>query len=187
MRTFVALELDDAVRARLAAARDRLAAAGADVRLVDPALYHLTVKFLGEIDEADAGRAGAILEAACAEAPPFDLGLAGVGLFPSSKRPRVVAARIPEVPGTLAALAATLDGAFADLGVAADGRAFTPHLTLGRLKSKRGLDALVLALGELAGTDFGTVHVDHLTLMHSVLGREGPSYTALLRAPLRPA
>ena len=70
MRTFVALELDDAVRARLAAARDRLAAAGADVRLVDPALYHLTVKFLGEIDEADAEGAGAILEAACAAGRP---------------------------------------------------------------------------------------------------------------------
>lgn len=184
MRTFVAIELDAPLVRALAEARAHLEAAGAPVRWVAPEKVHVTVKFLGEIPADAAGRAAEILAEHARATEPFDLDVEGVGPFPNPRRPRVVAAKLREIPAPLQRVAAALDGAYAELGVAADGRPFHAHLTLGRIRRPGGLGRLYQAMGDLAGRTFGRLHVDHLTLIESVLGPGGPTYTALARPPL---
>lgn len=184
MRTFVAIEIDDGPRAALAEASTTLSTAGADVRWVRPELFHLTLKFLGEIPEERTAEAGGILRAIAATVVPFELALAGVSLFPSPKRPRVVAAHLASMPDSCRRLAELLDGAFEALDVAPSGRPFRPHLTLGRVRSKRGLSVLRKALERWVASPTDAWVVENAVLVRSDLGHGPPRYSVVHRAPL---
>lgn len=184
MRTFIAIELDDAIRQRLAAAQDRLRAAGCNVRWVKPEQMHLTLKFLGEIEEEAVDGVAAAMAAAAAGGKPFALTLAGLGAFPPRGAPRVVWAGAEEPSGTLAALHKRLEHQLARLGFERERRAYRPHLTLGRVKDPRGREQLRALIGEGAGEAFGTQAAGGLVHFRSVLSPQGATYTPLHRQPL---
>jgi 2'-5' RNA ligase len=171
--------LPDDVRARLEAETARLRPLAREVAWVAPANLHVTLKFLGQVDE---GRVGALVEAlgrAAAESAPFALALAGLGAFPSVTRPRVLWAGATDGAPALASLAARVDGALADLGVERETRAFTAHVTLGRVRAPGRNPALAAALAAAAATPFGRVAVERIALMRSDLGPKGARHTPL--------
>jgi 2'-5' RNA ligase len=177
IRSFVAIDVEPAVRAALGALQAELAAVRADVRWVRPDGLHVTLKFLGAVapDRLDAVRAGLAL--ALAGQPALRVRVGGLGAFPSWRRPRVVWVAL--AGDGLSALAARVEAALSALGFPAESRPFTPHLTLGRVNSPRGWPALEALLKAHLQDNFGGSRVDAVTLYRSTLQAGGAVYTPL--------
>ena len=185
VRTFIAVPLEESVRGRAAALQEQLAAAGAAVKWVEPHNLHITLVFLGEIDmRAVPEVCGAAAEAA-AGAAPVELVLAGVGAFPNPRRPKTLWAGVADGREELRRLHAALEERLAGLGAyRREEREYTPHLTIGRVKSDRGAAALGTVLARHAGWQGGRTTVREIHVLSSELTPEGPVYTVLSRAPL---
>jgi 2'-5' RNA ligase len=181
-RLFIAIELDAAVRAALAATVVELARCGADARWSRPDNLHLTLKFLGNVAAEHIDRLAAALRSSVASTPAQAIPVRGLGVFPDARRPRVVWAGI-DAP-FLTALAASIDAACQALGFAAEARPFHPHVTLARLRSRRGWPALRARLDAAASRSFGSSDVKDVYLFRSDLRPAGAVYTKLCRAPL---
>ena len=186
MRCFVAVDLSPAVREALARAQAELqrGAPRADVRWVDVAGSHLTLKFLGSVVEGRRAELAAALGEAAAGHRAIEVAAAGLGGFPSARRPRVVWAGITVGGAPLTDLAAAVERVVAPLGFPSEARPFAPHVTLGRVRSPRALDRLAAALLAGAGDAFGTWTVREVTLLRSHLRPSGAVYEALERVPL---
>ncbi len=104
------------------------------VSWASPASIHLTLKFIGELPEEKAGKAGEMLVEAAAGIPPFTVTVEGIGAFPGIKAPRVVWAGVKREQALLT-LAASIDERLAGVGIEKDDRSFHPHLTLCRIKT----------------------------------------------------
>ncbi len=187
MRLFVAIELPDAMRARIASDTHGVRGAVPDARWVDAALLHITVQFLGERDEAllpAIVAAGAGISALHA---PFTLTLGGGGAFPSVERPRVVWLGVSPSP-VLTALAGQLERAFAELGIESEARDFQAHVTLGRIAKPPGRADRTRLSTKLRALDAShELTVDSLNLMRSTRGPAGSHYTRLAAWRLRGA
>jgi RNA 2',3'-cyclic 3'-phosphodiesterase len=187
VRCFVAVDVSPAVREALAARQAALArAAGrADVRWVDPERVHLTLRFLGETPEARLDGLIAALRTASAEHPVLHLAARGVGGFPTITRPRVVWVGVDGDVTELVRLAGAVALALAPLGFPPETRPFSAHLTVGRVRSPRGLDRLVKALVAAGRPDLGAWTADEVVLYRSHLHPQGATYEALARLPLK--
>jgi 2'-5' RNA ligase len=183
IRAFFAAEIDEDLRAALAAAIDDLDRVGAQVRWVRPENLHWTVKFLGNVPLLETGAIADAAREVCAEHAPIEGRITGLGPFPPGRRIRMVAARMEE-SGRLGAVRDGLEPRMAAFGVPPDGRAFKAHLTLGRVKGPRRLRELAEALGPYNSRDFGECLIEELVLFQSELSRSGPTYVALARLPL---
>ena len=178
MRCFIALEVPEDLQEALGRLQGKLRAAGADVKWTAPRTIHLTVKFLGDIRGEDTPK---VCEAVTAV--PMELGIAGVGSFPAEGTPRVVWAGIAGEIEPLKSLVTSLETGIADaVGVAPETRPYHAHLTLGRVRSVRGVDRLVRLMKEMPPPDLGTFTADELVLFMSELTREGPTHTPMARA-----
>jgi 2'-5' RNA ligase len=179
-RAFFAVEVGEAARreaARLAGML-REAPGGDGVRWVRPEAYHLTVRFLGEIEPAAAGDLAARAAGEVAALAPFEVHLAGPGAFPSPRRARVIVLGLaPEEP--LAALAAALERAVVAAGFEPETRSFKAHLTLGRVAGRRAP-----SLEGVAAPAAAPFSVSEVVLFRSVLGPGGSTYTPLERIAL---
>ena len=151
----------------------------------DPATLHVTLVFLGEIDERDIIPVCRAVEKVARHEPPFALRVAGVGAFPTARRPKVVWGGITEGTEPLRRLHAALEGAMLDLNVyAKEERGYTPHLTLGRVRSDKDGQMLAPELPKLNSWDGGTALVSEVLVYSSERGKEGPEYAVLARADL---
>ena len=184
-RTFLALELPDAIKAVLRRRIERLSHALPDVRFVDIAGLHLTLAFLGELDDARLASATAATEEAASAHAPFTLRLARLGAFGSARSPRVVWVGLAGEVAQLGALQSTLADALAARGFPREARPFAPHLTLARIKKPLSDDALT-ALARLQGESApdATWQADAISVMKSELLRPAARYTTLSRWPL---
>jgi len=182
VRTFVAIELDEASRRRCGAALRDLAGAVRAVRWVKPDAAHLTLKFIGELAEQELPAAICAIRAATAPGRPFLMTLAGLSGFPPRGGARVVYVPVLEPTGELAALAERVDRSLSEsLGIAREKRPFQAHVTLGRARRHaQGPPAAQIA-ELLADSDFGQVTVRSVVLMKSDLTPAGALYTPLER------
>jgi 2'-5' RNA ligase len=190
MRLFVALEMPPSVTAAAQEVQRQLKRAGAEVRWVRPENLHLTLKFLGEVEPAQAGEVGAAVAGACAGCPPLALTAQGCGAFPSPQRPQVIWLGLVGEVERLARLAADLEAACQPLGFAPEERAFRPHLTLGRLRRGRpgdkgpGTRPLTQALVHLAAWRGPAFRAQRVACMQSTLTPQGPIYKPLREVTL---
>ena len=183
MRCFVAVALPETVRASLEGVQAALRKSFAGARWVRPEGIHLTLRFLGEIDEALVNAVGSDLRVlAMRSGPPFSLAVGGVGFFPQRASPRVVwvglrnPADDPGALARLAALQASIEETARRAGLSPETRAFHPHLTLARL-DERGPRSFSDP-GNL-GEDLGRLPVASVRLMRSVLKPSGAVYDVL--------
>jgi 2'-5' RNA ligase len=184
-RTFVAIEIDDAVRRRAGELIDRLAAGTSDVRWVETHNLHLTLKFLGEVPLNEIPRVCEAVERGAAEVTPFTLQLYGAGAFPHPGRPRTLWLGAGEGEASAVALYEAVDRRLRKLGFRSEKRQFKPHLTIGRVRrSGPGLQQLGDHLREQAQFDAGTCPVQQATVFSSELTPDGPIYTPLARTEL---
>jgi 2'-5' RNA ligase len=186
LRCFVAIELPDAVRSALGAAQERLRASAprADVRWVDPAGMHLTLKFLGKVPAERVGAVRAAVGEVAALHPPMALVCAGLGVFPGPGRPRVFWAGLTGPLAELGRLAREIELAVEPLGFPREARPFTGHVTLGRARSTRGVAHVVEALVEIGSLEFGGWTAGEVVLFQSHLHPTGARYEAVARLDL---
>jgi len=177
IRSFIAVELAESVRAAIGTLQRGLAGVAADVRWVRTEAMHVTLKFLGAVEAPRLERVHAAVAAALAAQPSLHLRAHGVGAFPSLRRPRVLWVGL-QAEG-LVGLAARVDAALTPLGFAPEARPFAPHVTLGRVNSLRGWDALEARLGAHLDDDFGDSDLDAVTIFRSTLRPTGSIYTVL--------
>jgi 2'-5' RNA ligase len=180
----VAVLLDAPVRAALGAEIDRLRPLGRGVAWVAPENLHLTLKFLGEVEEGRTAELTGSLTGAVAGLAPFEAVIEGLGGFPTPTRPRVLWAGVTASGEALGRLAARVEAALAALGFAREGRPFSAHVTLGRVRLPRRNPALSAALAAGAARSFGTSPVGRVSLMRSELSPRGARYTELAALPL---
>lgn len=148
-----------------------------------PDNLHVTLKFLGAVDTSRLPVVREALDRAVAGCASFDLAVSGLGAFPTPTRPRVIWAGAAAGSSELKDVAARVERELTAVGFASDERAFSAHVTLGRVREPRGNERLAEALG--GGERFGTVRVDRVSLMRSDLSPRGARYSELSAHPLR--
>lgn len=160
-----------------------LDACGADVRTVPPGQLHLTLAFLGDVPDDAPAPLAAALDAATRPFRRFAARLHGVGAFPHARRPRVVWVGV-EDPRPLVDLALAVRGALEGAGFPGDGKDFRAHVTLGRMRSERGLGRVADFLKEHGRDEAGEVDVGEVRLYRSVRGPQGAVHEPLHAARL---
>lgn len=183
MRLFIAVGLDEVIRQNLSKAQERLRSARCSVKWVQPELMHITLRFLGEVEEQRIPQLQEVMAAAASGIAPFGLAVVGLGAFPERGAPRVLWAGVRD-NGSLATLNHRLEEGLRRLGFAPEERPFSPHLTIGRVKDPRGANALRGPLAAEGASEFGSCTISELVLMQSVLSPAGPTYTPLHRQKL---
>jgi 2'-5' RNA ligase len=184
IRAFLAIELPEGLRPGLAQVQGELKRSRAEVRWVPPGNIHLTLKFFGNVPEDEIGSLALAARQAAAGEEPLQLKVTIAGAFPSPKSPRVVWLGLGGDVVPLTRLYNKVEKAFATLGYLPEGRAFHPHLTLGRVKSPVNREKLASMLAKLPPLDWPPFEVKELILFQSVLSPQGSIYTPLKVIPL---
>jgi len=175
----MAAAVSDAVRDKLAGIEAGLQQIGAAVGWVAPANIHLTILFLGAVFESQAAALAAAADEIASAYQPCTLEVKGIGCFGRSQSPKVIWAGLAGNLQPLLALQGAIASAAKNEGIYTDGKPFHPHLTIGRVRSARNIEALAAALGAWPDTAFGTITIDRVLLMKSELSARGPIYTPL--------
>ncbi|MEN6356528.1 MAG: RNA 2',3'-cyclic phosphodiesterase [Armatimonadota bacterium] len=179
IRTFVAVLMDDAIRRRVAEVQSQLKKLAPDVKWVAPENFHITMKFLGNVDEAVLPDVISAVEEGAQGFSPFDLAISSVGAFPNPARARVVWVGSADGREKLAELARSIDKKLVEMGFEKEDKPFKAHITIGRVKTSRFLRALAEGIGKVDANNLGTQRVSGVAVMRSNLGREGPTYTPI--------
>ena len=194
MRLFVALDIDDAIRERIALFMDGVRGFAPEARWMKPESLHVTLKFIGEQPEPAVEAIKQALATITANA--VEIQFRGYGFFPTAKSPRVFWIGMEAGP-QLAALAAAIDEQMATLGIAKEDRSYSPHLTLARGSGGSGsprrrkgdgpnrtFQHLQDKLSALPAPEFGTMTAREFFLYQSQLSPKGSKYTKLARFAL---
>jgi 2'-5' RNA ligase len=181
IRAFIAVDIPEEIRAAVEAAQARLKRArlGVKVSWTNIANVHLTLQFLGYVEEQAVAAISAALESLARERMGFDLNICGVGAFPSLSRPRVLWVGCEDVSAGLKAAALAVYEAMRPLGFEPEQRDFSAHLTLGRVREPRSDVALTKALESIKQESFGVMRVRTVHLFQSQLHPQGSIYTKL--------
>jgi 2'-5' RNA ligase len=197
MRLFIALDIDYAIRERIARFVDGVSSLAPDARWARPESLHVTLKFIGEQPEAAVEQIKYALSTIAAR--PTEIHFRGYGFFPTAKSARVFWIGIEAGP-QLAALAAVIDEQMASLGIPKEDRAFSPHLTLARGRGgsasprrnntdrpNRIFHRLQEKLAALTApaSEFGNITAREFFLYRSHLSPKGSKYTKLASFDLK--
>ena len=189
VRAFVAIELPSSVKFALSQLQDNLKRSEhASVKWVDTGSIHLTLKFLGNIATETIPELTKVLSEAARGITPFHLELGEMGVFPNLRAPRVVWVGLRGETATLSVLQENIESALIPLGFPPENRAFSPHLTLGRVREKASPGerrSLGQAVASSKVASMEPFPVDSLSLMRSTLTREGAVYSRLYSVALR--
>lgn len=175
------------MQSRLAEASEGLRVRPREVSWTRAGNFHVTLRFLGSVEEPRVPDIVAALRVAVTGHSAFAVAMRGLGAFPSLSRPRVIWAGIETGAERVAALARAVDTALVTLGFEPEARAFSAHVTLGRVRHPRADPALMRALAAAAATPLGETRVERIVLMRSELSPRGSHYTELASLPLAAA
>ena len=178
LRCFISLELPEELKKNIYGYIEKLKAAGADVKWIPPENLHLTLKFLGDTTEELLKSINERLISLSKSHDRFSLQISGAGAFPNIKYPRVVWLGVHDSEEIIK-LQHDIDESMAGLGFKRDEKQFTPHLTVGRMKSLKNMGLLIKELATLKETDFGKIEVINIALMKSELKPGGAEHFKL--------
>ena len=184
IRTFIAVKLPQTVLAAIDEVQEQLAGYGFSVRWVTTGNIHLTLKFLGDVHEDELDGIAAVLTEAVHGFAPFRLAAAGVGVFPSVKRARVIWVGLSGQLFELSALQRSIEDRLATIGYPREKRPFSGHLTLGRVKGSVAVSRLTTAMDAFRVFASETFEVDRVVLFKSDLRPTGALYTELRQVTL---
>lgn len=177
VRAFVAVDAGPELRARLIPILERLRRIDCLVRWVPPEHWHLTLKFLGDVDTAVLPQLSKTIRESAAQVPAFEFAARGLFPFPPGRKPRIVAAGIEDAGRQLERLHLALEDRMPAFGIRPEGRGFNAHLTLGRVQGFAG--RLWKTLKQHEAEPLGTARVTAVTLYKSDLLPQGARYTKL--------
>jgi 2'-5' RNA ligase len=178
VRAFLAFDIDnEAVKKKLTHMQTQAVQTGADLKLVEPENIHMTIRFLGDITLNMADKI--FEEMKKTQFKPFPVQLTGLGVFPSLNYPRVLWAGIAQGADQLQNIVNQIEPKLQSLGLTLDRNAFSPHLTIARVRSARNKPQLAEFVTKNAKYDFGAVEAQCLRLKRSQLTPKGPIYTTV--------
>jgi 2'-5' RNA ligase len=183
MRTFIAVELPENIKKKIGELQAPLKKINAFVSWVKPENIHITLKFLGEVPEENINEVFSATEIALKETKKFKMNLKGMGAFPDFRRPRVIWIGAGIGGEELSNMATKIEDQMEKIGYPKENRKFSPHFTMGRVKSPKNIENLM----ELVkSTDFETedIEIKEVTVMKSQLHPAGAIYTPLKKIPL---
>jgi 2'-5' RNA ligase len=178
VRTFIAVDLPREVKAQLANIIGDLRPLGSAVRWVRSEGLHLTLKFLGEIPEEQLATVFSAVERGVADTAPFSFDMAELGGFPNLRRPRVIWVGVRNGVEPLKKLSQGIELQLAQCGFPRNKRRFSPHLTIGRVKTPRGLQPILDRLSRVSYQS-KEIPVTAIKVMRSQLKPTGAEYSAL--------
>lgn len=193
-RTFIAVHLPIELREALVSicAQLKSSPGGSAARWVAPENIHLTLKFLGDVDDRRLPEVHKAIRDVCAGVAPFRMDVAGLGCFPNCARPSIVWAGITSGASELRVMARAIDSALGKLAFPKESRPFSAHITLARA-DKRATSVELAALGRTIASknqaDIGTLTIATVSVVKSDLRATGPVYTdmSVARLGTRPA
>jgi 2'-5' RNA ligase len=183
IRTFVAVKASRRVQNRIEGLIASLRQSGVKTTWVRPENLHLTLKFLGDVDEQRIPRVCQAVDRALADVDSFPLHFSGVGAFPSARRPRTVWIGVTEGNDDVCKLAAALETQLRAEGFPKEKRDFAPHLTIGRVRG-HPVTELARRIEQHADFDAGQSPVTEVVVYSSTLAPTGATYEAMHRAQL---
>jgi 2'-5' RNA ligase len=178
IRSFIAVDLDDAgIKEKITKAQKDLEQTGADLKLVEPKIMHLTLRFLGEIPESTIQKVKEILDGVRFQS--FEAKFSGIGAFPNLNRINVVWVGIVSGHEELREIFEQVEPKLRQVGLAPDNKGFNPHLTIARVRSGRNRLALADVVSKMKDVEFGNMPVAFVRLKKSTLTTKGPIYTTI--------
>ena len=183
MRVFIAVDIDDQkIISHIVSIGREIKASGAHVKLVEPENIHITLKFLGEIQEKDLEIVNSIVSESVEGIKKFYINMVGVGAFPTPKNPRVIWVGVSEGAQELTNLAVKVSSQLERLGFRKENRPFSPHVTICRVK--RYNPRLKELIKRYEDQEFGKFLVKEVRVKQSKLTPQGPIYKTLFRKEL---
>jgi 2'-5' RNA ligase len=179
LRTFIAIEIPEPIKVKMAEIQAALRKSGADVGWTRPEGIHLTLKFLGPVEAGVVGEISDALEAAVSGTKSFSLDVTGIGVFPTPRAPRVIWIGLGGELDAAKSLYEKVEAVCEDFGFAREKRAFTPHLTLGRVRSHKGVGALMKEAEKYEKAELGSFTASSVSVMKSELKPSGAVYTEM--------
>jgi 2'-5' RNA ligase len=184
-RTFIALDPGTAIRQRMVALQENLARTGAEVKWTEPVNLHLTLLFLGEVDNRELMPVCQAVKKAACQVLSFELAIEGTGCFPNMRRPRIVWIGVGAGSTEVRALHAAIEAPLLELGCyRREKRKFTPHITLGRVRGDKTATPLAAALAQKQTFQAGATLIREVHVMSSEPAAKGPVYSVISRASL---
>ncbi len=178
IRCFVAIEIPQPIQELLKPVQTCLQPDIRRASWTKPGNFHLTLKFLGDVQSETIGVVSEAIQKVVAAQVPFSIAFGGVGAFPNFKRPRVLWVGIKQGDLIVSRLAKSVNFALKQLGFPIDNR-FHPHLTLARIKTPMNLESLKDVMRQYDTIDGAGLNVNAITLMQSQLRPNGAIYTPL--------
>lgn len=184
IRAFIAIRVPPPVQELSGQLKKRLGQEGKTVSWVKPANVHLTLKFLGNISEKRALRVKGTLEKTVAGMSSFRMQTDELGVFPHARNPRVIWLGLTEATGALIRLEKNLSKELEKLGFERERKKFTPHITLGRIRSNKEKDKIMELIETRGEFPPHEIFVDKIELIQSDLKPTGAVYSVLSSIPL---
>lgn len=178
IRLFLALDVDEKPRGRLIKTLDLVDMSGTKVRTVKRDNLHVTMNFLGDVEDSRIVEVCRAVSDVAGETKPFDFSLVGLKCVPSDGRIlRMIWCGVKDASGGMGRLYENLSAALETLDFPRERRPFSPHITLARFRYVEDPAAIRKAVEAYAETDFGTTAVGKVVVYSSELTRSGPIYT----------
>lgn len=174
MRLFIAVDLDEKTRESISGLMNGFAGSGFDVKWVEPVNIHLTLKFLGEVDEGRIMDVERSISDAVKDVKAFRMSVSDVGYFGSPVHVKVIWVGVKQGRQELIMLSRVLERELSH--IRKEEHEPSPHITIGRVRSGRNREELLRDIEKASHVKFGEVDVKEIKLKCSVLGREGPVY-----------
>lgn len=182
IRSFIACDIPS--MGKIDALIDSLRGSGAKLSIPKSHGMHITLKFLGDIREDQVEIIGGVLSKLADDFPSFEVGISGVGGFPSLRNLRVLWIGISD-DGSLKAIAERIDLELSSMGFPREKREFKSHVTIARVKSRSGIERAIDILREYENVDFGEFNVEAIVLKKSTLTPSGAIYDDLSSVNLK--
>jgi len=179
IRTFIAVEIDNLTKQKISELISNLKKSDADAKWIAENQMHLTLKFLGNIEENKVQEISDTLKSIASAFREFDIALSGIGAFPDIKRPRVIWIGIDKGADNLKSLANQVEMEMGKLGFEKEKRGFKSHLTLGRVRSSKNISNLIDLIKKTDFSYSNEIKINELILFQSMLTPKGAVYTQL--------
>lgn len=183
-RTFIAVEIGSPAREVILRLIKQLAGELHGVRWTQPDQLHLTLKFIGDIDNRELPEICSQMRAACSGIEAFSASLKGVGAFPKNKPPRVLWVGFQDGAEPLKLINQRLETSLTGLGIPNEGRAYAPHVTLGRINRGADQEQIAARLARDADTEFASFDISDVHLIASIRERNRMIYETIDTVPL---
>ena len=184
IRTFIAIDIPEDIKNKIFEVERKLMQTGANAKWENKEKFHITLKFLGDVEENMIDKIHKTLENALSEFNQFEVQYEGVGCFPGLSKPRVIWVGCKDETGKLNSLRNIVEDEMVKLGFKPEDKEFNAHVTLGRVKKGGALENLIKMLKNI---NFPPVKgkVTEVLVMKSDLKPTGSVYTVLKKIKLK--